>query len=433
MPQTQQRLMMRRRIVVPLAATVFQTNLADNAFRLMVWIYLGAYAARVGQSPDLYRTLIGLFYTLPWVFLSLFAGEIADRYAKRGVIRTTKMAEVFILVIGAMVMAWWPSDVAALAVLTALATRNALFGPATYGLIPEIVAKQRLSFANGLVDGMTFLGAILGTSLGGLVIDLSGGDIAMPMAMLAVFAVMGVVVTYLIVPAPPASPFHRIHPVPLRRTLAHIRAMRATPGMAWAIRGIVMWWAMAALTLQTSMKLAEDTLLLTGFGTSRFFIYVGVGVALGSLSAGWISGRKIEMGLVPLGGIGMSLAALLVFWLPRTEPGMAIPISMVGFFSGWFVIPLKTFVQNAAPRDTRGGMLGTINLLQYLAICLSAGGVYYVLTEAFRLDAPHMFLFIGICSCFITLGALLVVGVDMAGFLRRHRLRWQRRLRKMMA
>src|SRR5690606_6880799 len=112
MPQTQQRLMMRRRIVVPLAATVFQTNLADNAFRLMVWIYLGAYAARVGQSPDLYRTLIGLFYTLPWVFLSLFAGEIADRYAKRGVIRTTKMAEVFILVIGAMVMAWWPSDVA---------------------------------------------------------------------------------------------------------------------------------------------------------------------------------------------------------------------------------------------------------------------------------------------------------------------------------
>jgi acyl-[acyl-carrier-protein]-phospholipid O-acyltransferase/long-chain-fatty-acid--[acyl-carrier-protein] ligase len=265
-------MMMRKRVIVPLAITVFQTNLADNAFRLMVWIYLGAYAARVGQSPDVYRTLIGLFYTLPWVFLSLFAGEIADRFAKRGVIRVTKLAEVFILFIGAAVMAFIPSDVAALSILTALATRNALFGPATYGLIPEIVAKQRLSFANGLVDGMTFLGAILGTSLGGIAIDATGGNIAGPLVLLGSLAIVGLILTHLIVPAPAAVPTHRIHPVPVRRLLANLRTMRSTPGMAWSIRGIVMWWALAALTLQTSMKLAEDTLLMSGFGTSRFFI-----------------------------------------------------------------------------------------------------------------------------------------------------------------
>jgi acyl-[acyl-carrier-protein]-phospholipid O-acyltransferase/long-chain-fatty-acid--[acyl-carrier-protein] ligase len=252
------------------------------------------------------------------------------------------------------------------------------------------------------------------------------------LVLLGSLAIVGLILTHLIVPAPAAVPTHRIHPVPVRRLLANLRTMRSTPGMAWSIRGIVMWWALAALTLQTSMKLAEDTLLMSGFGTSRFFIYVGVGVALGSATAGWISGRRIELGLVPLGGIGMSIAALCVWFLPRTELAMAVPISMVGFFSGWFVIPLKTFVQNAAPRDKRGGILGAINLLQYLAICLSAGGVYFVLAEALRMEAPTMFLVIGSAATLMAVGSLIVVGEDMIVFLLRQKVRWRRRWRRAM-
>jgi hypothetical protein len=105
---------------------------------------------------------------------------------------------------------------------------------------------------------------------------------------------------------------------------------------------------------------------------------------------------------------------------------------MVGFFSGWFVIPLKTFVQNAAPRDKRGGILGAINLLQYLAICLSAGGVYFVLAEALRMEAPTMFLVIGSAATLITVGSLLVVGEDMILFLLRQKVRWRRRWRRTM-
>lgn len=418
--------------VTPLALTVWQGNLTDNACRMLVWLYVGDYAARMGQSPDAYRALVGVVFTLPWVALSLLAGQVADRFPKRRLIRTAKVCELVILLGAAGAMALSPTPATAYGLLFLLAARSALFGPATFGLVGELVPQQRLARATGVVEGMTFLGAVLGTSVGGMFIDAFGQHLAMPLFILALTAVGGLALTRRIGRAPAAAPDKRLSHrsvVPLRTTWRHLQHIWHTPGLAFAVGGIVLWWAMAGLTMQTAMKLAEDTLGLSGFGTSRFFIYVGLGVALGGLSAAWISKERIELGLVPVGGLGMALAAMATGFAPPVEWAAALGVASVGFFSGWFQIPLRAFVNAAARHDARGGLLGTLNLLQYTAIIISVGGVYYGLSDVLRFEAPAMFLAIGVGALVVTIGSWVVVASDvktlLAGVKRRARRRRQ--------
>lgn len=402
--------------VTPLALTVWQGNLTDNACRMLVWLYVGDFAARMGHSPDAYRALVGVVFTLPWVALSLLAGQVADRFPKRRLVRAAKVCELVILLGASAAMALSPQPATAYGLLFLLATRSALFGPATFGLVGELVPAQRLARATGVVEGMTFLGAVLGTSVGGMFIDAFDDRLAIPLFILAITAVGGLALTRRIGRAPAAAPDKRLSHrsvVPLRTTWRHLTHIWHTPGMAFAVGGIVLWWAMAGLTMQTAMKLAEDTLGMSGFGTSRFFMYVGLGVALGGLSAAWISKDRIELGLVPVGGLGMALAAMATGFAPPVEWAAAIGVSAVGFFSGWFQIPLRAFVNAAAKHDTRGGLLGTLNLLQYNAIIISVGGVYFLLSDVLHFEAPAMFRAIGVGALLATIAAWVVVGSDV--------------------
>ncbi len=379
-----------------LAIVVLQGTFTDNAFRLVAWLLAAQAALAVGAAADDYRTLVGVFYTAPWIFLSLLAGQLADRFSKRSVVVGTKVAEVGVLGAGLalsfVVDPWY----VALGILTFLGCRMALFGPATYAMIPELMPERKLSWANGWIDGLTFLGAIVGTSAGGAAIEAGGLGIRMPLAILLAMGVAGLVFGLGIDKLPAASPERKITPFPVRDSRRNAGEILGTRGMAQAVAGIVLWWALAALALQTAMKLAEDTLGLSGFGTSRFFIYVGVGVGFGSWLAGKLSADKIELGLVPLGAFLMGGLSMLVWFMPASELWMGLNVGLVGLFSGFFVIPLKAFVQHKARPETRGGVLGMVNFLMYSGICVSVGPVYFVLTRLLGFSAQDMFLAMGV-------------------------------------
>jgi len=391
-----------------LAGVTFICSFSDNAFRLVAWLLAGHFAAKAGQGQDDYRSLVSIFYTAPWIFLSLLAGQLADRFSKRSVVVGTKVAELAILAAGLGASFYFESWPVSLGILLLLGCRMAIFGPSTFGMIPETLPERRISWANGWIDGLMFLGAILGTSAGGLALDAFGPTLKWPLILLIGLAGMGLFASLCIERIPAASPERRLAPLPLKQTLANAREIGRSKGMTQAFVGIVVWWGLAALALQTAMKLAEDTLGLTGLGTSRFFIYVGVGVGLGSWFAGRLSGEKIELGLVPLGGFLMGLAAIAVYFVRPGELASGATISLVGFFSGFFVIPLKAFVQHRAPKETRGGILGLMNLFAYSAIFLSGGPIYFALTRGLGFDAQQMFLALGV-FCLVVAGFALWV------------------------
>lgn len=384
-----------------LAGVTFLCSFSDNLFRLVAWLIAGHFAAELGRGEDDFRSLVSIFYTAPWIFLSLLAGQLADRFSKRSVIIGTKIAELAILCAGLAASYAFDSWPVSLGILLLLGCRMAVFGPSTFGLIPETMPERRLSWANGWIDGLMFLGAIIGTSAGGLALDLFGPSLRPPLLILIGLASLGLFCALIVDKVPAASPERRIAPLPLRQTMANFREIGRSPGLTQAFVGIVVWWALAALALQTAMKLAEDTLGLTGFGTSRFFIYVGVGVGLGSWAAGRLSGNRIELGLVPLGGFLMGAASIAVYFVPPGEFASGATISLVGFFAGFFIIPLKAFVQHKARPETRGGILGLMNLFSYSAIFASGGPVYYFLTRVLEFDAQQMFLSLGVFCLFV--------------------------------
>lgn len=395
-----------------LVASVFQGNINDNAFRMLVWLFLGGAVATAHQGdPDSYRSLVGVVFTAPWVLLSLLAGQLADRYPKAAVAVWTKAAEVVLMAAAAVslwlfgIAGWW----LALFFLGLVAARTCLFGPATYGMLPELMPERRLSWGNGWVDGATFAGGVFGTIFAGWAIVQFGSNLHTPLFMMAFFSLAGLFATRQIRWLPAADPSVRLHAVPLGRVAETLRVCRRTPGMLWSIAGLVAWWAMAALALQAAMKLAEDSLMLNAWGTSRFFLYVVSGVAVGALCAGYLSGRRIEVGLVPFGGFGMAFFGALVYFLPPTETLIAPAIALVGFFSGFFFIPLKAFVQHNAPIEIRGSVIGTANLFTYLGITFSAGLLYYVMTVVLRFDAQDMFLAVSVFGLVSTLTVLYVI------------------------
>jgi acyl-[acyl-carrier-protein]-phospholipid O-acyltransferase/long-chain-fatty-acid--[acyl-carrier-protein] ligase len=384
-----------------LVPTVLQANFNDNAFRMVAWIALGAVAAAHGESKDIARTWTGVCLAAPYVFLSLLAGQLADRCSKRAVLVWGKAAELFVLFGGAAALMAGAPSWAMFVILALLGTRFCLIGPSTYGMIAELMPARRLSWANSWVEGMTFVGAIAGTAVGGLLVDLFRSPEGIPRAEAALLvlggiSLLGFLASLRVDRLPPQAPGRRLHLLPLADLRANLAEIRATPGLFWAVAGVMAWWLLAALAMQTAMKLAEDTLLLGGFGTSRLFIYLGLGVGMGSLVAGRLSANRIDLGLVPLGGFLMGLASIAVAVLPETEWATGTALALSGFFAGWFIVPLKAFVQHRASPERRGGILGVVNFVQYSAVFLAVGPTYWLLAEVLRLSGATMFLLLGL-------------------------------------
>lgn len=384
---------------------VFIGNFTDNALRILVWLTLGAYALSVGESQDHYRALVGAFYSAPWILFSLIAGQLADRFSKRNVVLATRIADLLIWLSGTGLYLATGEQFILLGMLFALGMRMSLFGPPSMGLIAEILPPRKITWGNSWVDGLTFLGAILGTAFGGIMFDLYDEMLLIPLVILTVLSSSSIIVSLFMHPIPAAEPTRRLRLFPVAHMKEVLMEIR-TKKMGWAFIGIIFWWALAALALQVATKFAEDTLLLEGFGTSRFFIYVALGVGSGSIMAGIWCRRHLELGYVPLAGLCMGVCSFLLWALPHTELVSGLILAVFGFFAGWFIIPLKGYLQRSASHESRGGLLGTLNFFQYGSIFLSSGLLYYLLTNVLKLSAPQVFLLLSVVLISVSLVVL---------------------------
>jgi len=145
-----------------LNGTQFLGALNDNVFKLLVIFCL------LADLGDEHRaTVVGvtsLVFVLPFLLFSQAAGVLADRISKRSVIVLAKALEVVVMLIGCLAI-YTHSRWGLYAAVSLMSTQSALFGPAKYGIIPELVATERLSRANSRLVGLTYLAIIVGTFL----------------------------------------------------------------------------------------------------------------------------------------------------------------------------------------------------------------------------------------------------------------------------
>lgn len=384
-----------------LNATQFLGAMNDNILKLLI-VYFLIHRQGAAQA-GLINATAGVAFALPFLLLSAPAGCLADRYRKSRVSVGVKLLEVLVTAL-AVVAFTLGCTTALYGLLFLMAGHSALFAPAKYGIIPELAPREELSRANGLIESFTFLAIIFGTTLASLLVQISDGRFWMAALFCLLLAVAGLMAALRLPAVPVAAPGRpiRLLPAEIWRTLRQVRQDRwlllAVGGQAW----FMLVGAFAQLNL-------------IGYGMQRFalneaqsgylFLAAALGIGVGAQVAARISGQRVELGLVPLGGAGLVLAPLLLRLSPPSLPLAVGVIILFGVSAGLFSLPLQTFIQLRTRSDLRGEVLAAASFMNWVGILLAAL-LTYLCSGPLGLSAAQGFSLLGLTTLAVVLGML---------------------------
>jgi acyl-[acyl-carrier-protein]-phospholipid O-acyltransferase / long-chain-fatty-acid--[acyl-carrier-protein] ligase len=383
----------------------------DNAWKLMVALLaIKQLASQMGTgleyeaAAQAQTTITFVVFTLPLVLVSIFAGVFSDRFSKRSVIVVMKALEIVLMGLGTVALFLNPEGgLLPLIVLGAMAVQSALFSPAKYGILPELLPHERLAAANGQLELWTFLAIIGGTALGGLLLQVTGASPWLAGFVLLVFSVIGLKYSFSI----PSVPRARAEGG-LRVTLQGAwDAVQADRMLRLGILGNIGFWMVASLVGQDILVYSKAVLQLTdsfsGFPLATF----GIGIGLGSLLAGKLSHSKIEIGHIPLGAIGLTLGLLVMGTVSPGITGTLVGMAWLGVSSGFIVVPINSLIQWRAPEDRRGAVIAFNNIFVFGGVL--AGSVVTGVLAALGLSASGIIVAAGLATAGLTAWALWIM------------------------
>ncbi len=399
--------LLRRRRFAPFFWTQFLGALNDNVFKnaLVIVLAFGATATTL-ESATLVN-LAGAVFIAPFFLFSATAGEIADRFEKSRIIRTVKLLEIAIMALGAI--GFMQRSVMLLFVaLFLMGVHSTLFGPVKYSILPQHLRTDELVGGNALVEMGTFLAILVGTILGGVLVSLPESGATLTSAVVVGLAVAGWLVSRGIPPAPAATPDLRLHWNPLAQTIRTIGLARANRTVFLSILGIAWFWFYGALALAQLPGLGREVLGGDERVVTVLLAFFSVGIGLGCILCERLSGGAIELGLVPLGSIGLSLFAIDLHWASPTHgaPAAALALGnvfarphawrlaadlvLIGAFGGLFIVPLLALVQHRSEPSQRSRIIAGNNIIS-AAFMVLAAAVGIGLSAA-GLTIPQIFL-----------------------------------------
>lgn len=351
-----------------LVLSQFLGALNDNIFKLLVSLLVVNQLVE-GEGDMWTLVLINICFVSPFLIFSTIAGCCADRFSKAIVLRVAKVIEVVVLVLGGVFLAS-QNVTALLVVLFLLGMQATLFSPSKYGSLPELVQPELLSKANGYLEMWTFIAIIVGTAFGGVLMGLSESPMVPGYTIVAI-ALLGLLVSFGIPKtevADATSPFewNPLAVVPV------VRKIRENRDLFLTLLAIGYFWAVGALLQLNLLLYAKQLSHLGDLGTSLLLMGLGVGIGVGSLLAGVVSEGKVELGLVPLGAIGMGVASLLLTFITSIPLLTFAFLLLLGVSSGFFVVPLNSFFQQQSPAAVRGSYLAASNFIAYSGIMISS-------------------------------------------------------------
>ena len=385
-----------------LIVTQFQGAFSDNALKTLV-TFVGLSIAISPRGRDAIVPVVGILFSLPFILFSMAGGYLADRYSKRTITIGVKLFEIVVMlsVLAGFLINNLPM---AMAGVFLMGVHSAFFGPSKYGLLPELLTERRLSWGNGVLELGTFLAIIMGGAIGGLLFKAFEGRQYWSAAIFIALAILGLLCSLGITRIPAADPNREFRANFLGDLFQQVGDIRRDRVLWLAVLGSIYFSFVGALVLQNAILFGMNTLQVGEVRTSYMQVALAIGVGIGSFAAGWLSGGKIEYGLVPLGAIGLSVLSATLWKPGLAYRGALIELSLLGFFGGFFIVPISAIMQHRPDKGRRGAVLATGNLLSFVGIAL-ASGVFWVATAGLGLPPRQIFLFSGA----MTLGATIYV------------------------
>lgn len=395
------------------ALGAFNDNLYKNA--LLLLIAFGGISAQ-SDSALLTNLAAGLFI-LPFFLFSPIAGQIADKFEKSKLIRWVKGLEVIIMGLAAAAIVMGNVWMMML-LLFLMGLQSSLFGPVKFALLPQQLDDDELVGGNALVEMGTFIAILVGTITAGIFFDFEQG-LYWIAGGIVVFALLGFFSSQYIPNASANDPELKINWNPFSEMVNTIRQARENRSVYLSIMAISWFWFIGASYLTQFPNFARDflggstqvvTLLLTLFS---------LGVALGSLLCEKLSGHKIELGIVPIGSLGMSIFGIDLYFsvagiqVMEDMSAMAFiqqpenfrlmfDIAMVSAFGGLFVVPLQALIQHRSDEKNRAQIIAANNMFNAIFMVASAG-IGILALVVIELTIPEYFLVLAIMNIVVAI------------------------------
>jgi len=391
-------------------AGAFNDNLFKNALLLLVTYNAGGL---FGLSSSVVVNLAAMLFILPFFLFSAIAGQIADRYEKSGIIRWVKLAEVAIMVVAAVGL-WFGWHEMLLLLLFLMGVQSAFFGPVKYAILPQALDNSELVGGNALVEMGTFVAILLGTLVAGVMMK---APLPGPMIAIAVLVVAGLgLVSALKIPkAEAAAPDLKINFSPLKETWKLMAIAKDNHNVLLSVVAISWFWFLGAAYLTQFPGFAKDELLGDETVVTVLLAIFTIGIAVGSMVCERMSGHKVELGIVPIGSLGLSLFGIDLYlnmpaqpvpsdwWMIFTDGSyrrVALDLLGIGVSGGLFIVPLYAFVQQETPPETRARVIAALNVFNALFMVASAL-LGMLMLGVIGLSIPEFFLVLSIMNLLV--------------------------------
>jgi acyl-[acyl-carrier-protein]-phospholipid O-acyltransferase/long-chain-fatty-acid--[acyl-carrier-protein] ligase len=390
-----------------LIATQFQGAFSDNALKWLV-ISLIAGMGFTSEKRDQMVGIVGALFALPFIVFSMTGGFLADHFSKRIVTVCVKVFEIFVMLIALAGLATNHLYVTIGGVFL-MGVHSAIFGPSKYGLLPELLPEKKLSWGNGVIELGTFLAIIGGTVAGGWLCKTFSADPGWSGVILIALAVTGLFTSFGITRVPAADPQKKFRANFVGELWTQIKIIRRDRPLWLAVAGNTYFFALGALIQFLIVIYAKDVLNIDDPARASYLqAAIAIGIGLGSFAAGYLSGGKIETGLIPLGAVGLTVCAALLGRNGLSFGVVAACLSALGFFGGFFIVPISAMLQHRPAREQKGGVLAAANLLSFVGIFL-ASGIFYLCASVLKLTAPQIFLLVAIATLAATIYLLMLL------------------------
>ncbi|WP_418317740.1 MFS transporter [Piscinibacter sakaiensis] len=415
--------LLSQRRFAPFFWTQFLGAANDNLFKFAFTVMVTYQLQVAWLPPEMAGVVIGALFILPYLLFSATSGQLADKYDKATLIRHIKALEVAI-----MAAAAWGFHQANVPLLLAcifmMGLQSTLFGPVKYAYLPQHLSERELTGGNGMVEMGTFVAILLGSVAGGLLIAMPQvGAIATAWACLAL-AVVGRLAAQPVPASPSTDPALRINWNPFSETWRNLVLAHRNLVVFRSLLGISWMWFFGAVFLSQFPSFARQVLHGDEQVASLLLVVFSIGIGAGSLICEKLSRRHVEIGLVPLGAIGMSLFAADLYFASNSLPpadalGLAafvwtpahwrvmLDLGLLAFAAGLYSVPMYALIQLRAQPSHRARIIAANNILNALFMVVSAVGVAALIGAGFSI--PQVFLVTALLNAVVALYIFLLV------------------------
>ena len=370
---------------LPLFLTQFFGALNDNFFKNAIVVMITYQGMQVGGlEPEMVVALAGGLFILPYFLFSGTSGQLADKLEKSRLIRFTKAFEVVVM-LTAVAGFYLEHLPLLLLALFLLGLQSTIFGPLKYGILPDLVREESLVAANAYVELGTFVAILVGTITGGLAVGLGDARVWVVAGVMAI-ALLGLLASFFVPAVPVHNPGLRVDWTFVRSTWQVVAAVRPNRPIFNSILGISWFWFLGAAILTLLPSMAKNTLHADESVVTTFLALFTLGVGGGSILCEKLSFRRVEVGVIPFGAVGMSLFMVDLWWagsawqapagsemLPLAQfaamPGgmrLLADLLLLAFSGGMFIVPLYSFIQKRGEPAVLSRIIAANNIINAL-------------------------------------------------------------------